>query len=223
MTPHTQPRKKRNSSRVNLLISLVFHAGLVVLLFYFAARQGFLGKQLQKISVEMVKEKKAEPPKPPEPPKTEPPKVAETPKPAAAPKPVETARAAPPPAAPPTVAPPAADLPSFVFEGGKAVISSSDPVEIYKNALRSAFRAKWNRPENMDDDSYLAEVEVAVQPDGRISDPVWQKGSGNPTWDDSVRSAIAAVTNLDRPPPTNFPPRVIIRFDVQEETQPVLP
>ena len=34
--------------------------------------------------------------------------------------------------------------------------------------------------------------------------------------------AIAAVTNMDRPPPTNFPPRVTIRFDVQEETEPVL-
>jgi hypothetical protein len=28
--------------------------------------------------------------------------------------------------------------------------------------------------------------------------------------------------NFDRPPPTNFPPRVTIRFDVQEETEPVL-
>ncbi len=223
MTPHTQPRKKRNSSRVNLIISLVFHAVLVAALFYFAARQGFLGKQLQKISVEMVKEKKAEPPKPPEPPKTEPPKVAETPKPVAAPKPVETAPAPPPSTAPPTVAPPAAELPAFDFEGGKAVISSSDPVEIYKNILESAFRSKWNRPENMDDASYVAEVEVGVQSDGRISNSVWQKGSGNTKWDDSVRAAIAAVTNLDRRPPTNFPPRVIIRFDVSEETQPVLP
>ena len=123
----------------------------------------------------------------------------------------------------PTVAPPAAELPSFEFEGGKAVISSSDPVEIYKNALEYAFRSKWNRPENLDDDSFVAEVEVAVKSDGRISDPVWQKGSGNPAWDDSVRAAIRAVTNVDRPPPTNFPPRVIIRFDVQEETEPVLP
>jgi hypothetical protein len=223
MLPHTQARKKRNSSRVNLIISFVFHATLVVALFYFAARQGLIGKKLQKIAVEMVKEKKPEQPKPPEKPKVEPPKVAETPKPVAAPKPVETARTAPPSTAPPTVAPPAAELPSFVFEGGKAVISSSDPVEIYKNTLESAFRSKWNRPENMNDDSYVAEVEIAVQSDGRISDSVWQKGSGNARWDDSVRAAIAAVTNLNRPPPTNFPPRVIIRFDVQEEAQSVLP
>lgn len=222
MTPHTQPRKKRNSSKVNLFISFIFHAALVVMLFYFAARQGFLGKQLQKISVEMVKEKPPEKPKPPEPPKVEPPKI-ETPKPATVPKPVEEAKTAPPPTEAPTVAPPPAELPAFDFAGGASVISSSDPVEIYKGALEYAFRSKWNRPENMDDDSYAAEVEISVARDGQISDPVWQKGSGNSTWDDSVRAAIAAVTNMDRPPPTNFPPRVIIRFDVQEETQPVLP
>jgi len=222
MLPHTQARKKRNSSKVNLLISFIFHAALVLTLLYFAARQGLLGKQLKKISVEMVKEKKPEKPKEPEKPKVEPPKVVETPKPVAAPKPVETAKAPPPTAAPPSVVPPAVELPSFEFEGGKAVISSSDPVEIYKNALEYAFRSKWNRPENMADDNYAAEVEVAVDRDGQISDPVWQKGSGNSRWDDSVRAAIAAVTNMDRPPPTNFPPRVIIRFDVQEETEPVL-
>jgi hypothetical protein len=221
MLPNTQPRKRRNSSRVNLIISFVFHATLVVALFYFAARQGLIGKKLQKIAVEMVKEKKVEKPKEPEKPKPEPPKV-ETPKAVSAPKPVETAKA-PPSVAPPTVAPPAAELPSFEFDGGKAVISSSDPVEIYKNTLEYAFRSKWNRPENLDDDSFVAEVEVAVKSDGRIGDSVWQKGSGNSTWDDSVRAAVRAVTNVDRPPPTNFPPRVIIRFDVQEETQPVLP
>jgi len=221
MLPQTQARKKRNSSKVNFFISFTFHTLLAVMVLYFAARQGWLGQPLKKLSVDLVKEKKPEKPKEPEKPKAEPPKVVETPKPVEAPKPVETAKA-PPSVAPPAVAPPAVELPSFVFEGGKAVISSSDPVEIYKSALESAFRSKWNRPENMADDNYSAEVEVSVARSGQISDPVWQKGSGNSRWDDSVRAAIAAVTNLDRPPPTNFPPRVIIRFDVQEETEPVL-
>jgi hypothetical protein len=221
MLPHTQARKKRNSSKVNLLISFTFHAALVLTLLYFAARQGLLGKQLKKISIEMVKEKPPEKPKEPEKPKVEPPKVVETPKPVEAPKPVETAKA-PPSVAPPTVAPPAAELPSFEFEGGKAVVSSSDPVEIYKNAVEYAFRSKWNRPENMADDSYVAEVEISVGRDGQISDPAWQKGSGDSRWDDSVHAAIAAVTSMNRPPPTNFPPRIIIRFDVQAETEPVL-
>jgi hypothetical protein len=37
---------------------------------------------------------------------------------------------------------------------------------------------------------------------------------------------LSPVGNLTgtwlRPPPTNFPPDVVIRFDVQEETEPVL-
>jgi len=221
MQPHTQPRKKRNSSRVNLMISFTFHALIVLVALYFAARQGLLGKQLKKISINMVKEKPPEKPKEPDKPKVEPPKVVEPPKLAEAPKPVEEAKA-PPSVAPPVVAPPAAELPSFEFDGGKAVISSSDPVEIYKNAVEYAFRSKWNRPGNMADDSYVAEVEVSVDRSGQIGDPVWQKGSRNSQWDDSVRAALAAVTSMNRPPPTNFPPRITIRFDVQEETEPVL-
>ena len=221
MQPHTQPRKKRNSSRVNLMISFTFHALIVVVALYFAARQGLLGKQLKKISIEMVKEKQPEKPKEPEKPKVEPPKVVEAPKPVETPKPVEAAKA-PVSVAPPVVAPPATELPSFEFEGGKAVVSSSDPVEIYRNAVEYSFRSKWNRPENMADDNYAAEVEVSVDRSGQVSDPVWQKGSGNSQWDDSVRAAISAVTSMNRPPPTNFPPRIIIRFDVQAETEPVL-
>ncbi len=75
MQPQTQPRKPRNSSKVNLAISVTFHTVLVVSLVYFAARQGYLGKQIQKISVEMVKEKQPEKPKELEKPKVEPPKV----------------------------------------------------------------------------------------------------------------------------------------------------
>ena len=94
MLPQTQPRKKRNSSKVNLLISFIFHATLVLTLLYFAAREGLLGKQIQKISVEMIKEKPPEKPKEPEKPKVEPPKV-EQPKIAATPK-AEPPKEAPP-------------------------------------------------------------------------------------------------------------------------------
>lgn len=221
MLPQSQPRKKRNSSKVNLFISFTIHALILLVALYFAARQGLLGKQLKKISVEIVKEQKPpEKPKPPEQPKPEPPK--EMPK-VETPKLVELPKVqVPPTVAPPTVAPPSAELPSFEFTGGRSVISSSDPVQIYKSAIEYAFRSKWNRPDNLADDSYVAEVEISVGRDGQISDPVWEKGSGNSLWDDSVRAAIAAVTNLDRPPPTNFPPHILIRFDVQEDTEPVL-
>ena len=221
MLPQTRPRKKRNSSKVNLLISFAFHALIVLVALYFAARQGLLGKQIQKISVEIVKEKKPEKPKEPEKPKVEPPKI-EPPKIVTAPKieaPRETAAASP--AAPPTVAPPAAELPSFEFEGGKDVISSSDPVQLYKCAVEYALRAKWNRPDHLHDDDFVAEVKLSVNREGQLSNPVWQKESGNQAWDDSVRRAVTAVTRMDRPPPTNFPPYIVVRFDVKEETQPV--
>src|SRR5580698_5544070 len=85
MTPQSQPRKPRNSSKINLTISLVFHGLIVAALAYFAARQGLLGTQLKKLAVSMVKEKPPDKPKEPEkpkpePPKIEPPKVAVTPK-----------------------------------------------------------------------------------------------------------------------------------------------
>jgi len=217
MIPQTQVRQKRNSSKVNLLISLAFHGLIVLVVLFLAARTGLLGKQLKKITVTM--EKKEKPPeKPKEAPKVEPPKVVEPPKIVEAPK-----EAAPPTVAPPVVAPPAAELPSFDFEGGKLVQSSSDPVQLYKGMLEYALRSKWNRPTDMADDDYVAEIDVAVDRTGKISDPQWKKGSGNSAWDDTVRQALAATTNMTRPPPTNFPPRVTIRFDVQSEaTEPLL-
>jgi TonB family protein len=218
MIPQSQPRKQRNSSKVNLLISVAFHALLVVVVLYFAARSGLLGRQLKKITVTMEKQEKP-PVKPPAPPKVEPPKVVEPPKIAEPPK----VAAAPPVVAPPVVAPPAAELPAFDFEGGKLVQSSSDPVQLYKGLLEYALRSKWNRPADEADDGFVVEVEVAVSRDGQISDPQWKKGSGDKRWDDSVHQALAATTSMTRPPPTNFPPRVTIRFDVQSEaTEPVL-
>jgi hypothetical protein len=218
MLPQSQPRRKRNSSRVNLLISFIFHAGLALVLLFLAARSGILGNQLKQISIRMIKEQKPPPkPKPPPPPpRIVPPKV--QPKVVQPPKVVEAK--APPPAAP-VVAPPATVMPSIDFGGGRAVETSSDPVELYKGSIEYAFRSKWDRPDNMNDNSYVAEIQVSVSRDGQVSDPQWEKSSGNAVWDESVRKAIEAVTSMDRPPPTNFPPTVIIRFDVQDESESV--
>jgi hypothetical protein len=57
---------------------------------------------------------------------------------------------------------------------------------------------------------------------GNLSNVVWQKGSGNEKWDQSVKDVFKVVQNIDRHPPTNFPPQVIIRFDVEQETEPVM-
>ena len=220
MLPQSQPPKDDNSQKTNWIISFVFHALLVAVLFYFAAREGLLGKKLNKIAVQMIKEKPPEKPKEPpkvEPPKIEPPKVVEIPKVAEPPK-VQ----APPSVAPPVVAPANNEVPDFVFGGGKAVETSSDPVQLYKSYLEFVLRQKWNRPEDEADDDFVAEVAVSVDKQGAISNPVWQKSSGDARWDATVKNVFQSVKNVDRPPPTNFPPRVTIRFDVQEQTEPVL-
>jgi outer membrane biosynthesis protein TonB len=229
MTPQSPARKRRNSSKVNLLIAFAFHAVIVLALVYFAAREGLLGKELKKIAVEMVKEKAPEKPKEPdkpreEAPKPEPARVAETPK----LEPRKEMATTPTPApsstvtAPPPVAPPADELPSFEFEGGKAVQTSSDPALLYKGFVEYALRANWTRPGNVVDDDYVAEVEVSVDRGGQISDPLWKKHSGDGRWDDSVRAAIAATKRLNRAPPANFPARVVVRFDVRDATEPVV-
>ena len=228
MLPGTEKRKARNSPRVNLLLSLTFHSLIVLSVFYFAAREGLLGNKL-KTTITVFREpaKKPEPkepvkPKEPEPPKpdtkaVEPPKTVE---------PQKVAVAAPPPAsaaqAPPAVAPPPAEVSDFAFAGGRLVESSSDPVGLYKGLIEYTLRSGWDRPEDMDDQAFVAEVEVAVDHSGRIADPVWKKSSGEKRWDDSVRQAIAKTTSVSRPPPSNFPSRVVLRFDVVP-SEPVAP
>jgi hypothetical protein len=161
-------------------------------LFYFAAREGLLGKKLNKIAVQMIKEKPPEKPEEPEPPKIEPPKVeppkVETPKIVEAPK-VQ----APPVVAPPVVAPANSELPSFEFGGGNAVETSSDPVKLYKGYLEYVLRQKWNRPDDEADDTFTAEVAVSVDRQGNIENTTWLKGSGDDKWDATVKQVFAAV------------------------------
>ncbi len=114
------------------------------------------------------------------------------------------------------VAPPPSVMPTFDFEGGKVVETSSDPVKLYKNQLENALQLNWDRPKDMDSQTNLAEVEVGVDKTGKIGNPIWKKDSGQKKWDDSVRLAIASTDKVGRPPPSNFPSRVTIRFDVEE-------
>ena len=204
---------------MNLLISAVFHGLIISVLLYFAAREGLLGRQIKKIAVEMVKEKPPEKPKELEKPKVakldvpkvDVPKIPEIAK-IEAPKETPTT----PPsagAAPPAVAPPAAELPAFAFEGGKTVVTSSDPVQLYKGLLESTLRFNWDRPKDVDGHTFVDEVELAVDKNGDISNPVFKKKSGQKQWDESVRVAIANTKKISRPPPTNFPPSVVVRFD----------
>ena len=214
-----QQRKKTNSSKINLTISVIFHSALVLVVVFFAAREGILGKKLKQITVTMVpKEKKPEPPKekPPEP-RIETPKVVEAPKPvlAAAPQKIETP--APPPAeTQPSVAPAPVTLPGFEFhDGAHDVQSTSDANSIYKGLVEHALRSRWDRPENVQDEKYLAEVELAIDPAGHLKGYQWLKGSGDARWDNSVKAALSKTTVISRPPPKGFPEKFLVRFDVE--------
>jgi TonB family protein len=211
-------RRKRNSSKVNLTISLIFHSALVLAIIFLAAREGMLGKKLKEITVTMApKEKKPETPKekPPEP------KI-ETPKPAEAPKMLATApprvEVAPPPVAeaPPMAAPPAVDLPNMIFDdGAKQVQEITDPKLLYKGLVEHSLRSSWNRPEDIADDSYIAEVELNIDSQGKVTSSRWLKGSGDARWDKSVKAAVSATKVISRPPPKGFPENIKVRFDVE--------
>lgn len=219
MVPQSQPRKKKNSSKVNLTISVVFHVVLIGALIYFAARQGFLGKKLKEITVYKVEKEK--PPEPPPQKKVEPPK--EVAKPVDVPKVAAAPAPAAPVAAAPVVAPAANDVADFNFnDGAKAVNSENDPVQLYKGYIEYSLRSKWNRPENMADDNFSVVVAVAVDKQGNLSQPRWVKSSGDTRWDQSVKDVFKQIDHIDRSPPTNFPSQVTIRFDVQEDTEPVM-
>jgi TonB family protein len=213
-----QKRTKRNSSKVNLIISAVFHSILVGAIFYFAAKEGLLGKKLKQLTVTMEKVKKPEPPKDkPEQPKVEPPKqeLAKT----SVPQPRTEPVATPPPAASdaePTVAPAAAVLPAFSFdEGAREVQSISNPNDIYKALVEHTLRSYWNRPEDMADDNFVAKVELTIDKSGYVEDSRWISGSGNARWDGTVKEAVAQVRTISRPPPTGFPDKFVVRFDVE--------
>ena len=216
-------RKQKKTSRLSVVISLVFHAILIGGLVFIAAREGILGKELKKIAVTMVPKEKPpeEKPKPKEPepkpqveePKPEPLKpvdaVPQIARPANTPPPVANSVAAP------AAAPAAAALPAFDFEGGKTVETASDPNAIYKGYVEYTLRSRWNRPEGIEDATFIAEVELAVDASGRIQSSSWKRGSGNAAWDASVKKTLAETGNIGRPPPKGFPPQVVVRFDVQ--------
>ena len=222
------PRRKRNSSKINLTISAVFHSVIIAALFFFAAREGMLGKQLKKIAVTMApKEKPPEKPKekPPEPkdetPKPETPNIAEAPK-VAAPK----LSNIPPPSSAPVAAPPPSVIPSLQFGDGPPVSqSSADPVVIYKGIVERRIKMNWNKPDNAPDLNYIAEAEVSIDatdPSGKIVGSQWVKGSGDAHWDNTVKEALAKTKSVGRKPPKGFPEKFRVRFDVLPDSEPLL-
>jgi len=214
-------RKQKKTSRLSVVISLGFHGVIIGALVFVAAREGMLGKQLKKIAVTMVPKEKPPEEKPKEKPPEQKPPVEEPktdlPKPVLTPQ-AELPRATPPPATTvvaPAAAPAATALPAFDFEGGKQVDTTSDPNVIYKGFVEYTLRSRWNRPEGIDDGKFVAEVELAIDREGRVQGSTWKKGSGDAAWDNSVKQALATISSIGRVPPKGFPDKVLVRFDVQ--------
>ncbi len=180
---------------------------------YFAAKEGLLGKSIKKIAIEMIREKKPVIEKKEE--VIE--KKVELPNEL---KPSEQIKSTVPKNdSPPTtsksdsIVPPSIIIPSFSFEGGKEVNTTSDPIQIYKGYVEYQFKSKWNYPEDILDHSLVNEVFVDIDLNGRVSIASWQKMSGNKKWDDSIKKSMESIHQLGKSPPTNFPNRVLIRFD----------
>jgi hypothetical protein len=226
-----QPKQEK-ISKLGIAISVALHAVGIAVLVLVAAHEGMFGKHATRIVVTMLP--KSHPmEKPIELPVEKP--VEKPAEKLAQPLPVEheamttlrPATAAPAPSARPeeqpmvsslkvAAAPAVAAPPIFLFGGGASVESSSDPGTVYKGFLEYTLRSNWRRPDNLTDLNYAAEVEVGVDAAGHITGYEWERGSGNETWDDSVRTALARTKVLDRPPPKGFPDRVLVKFDVQQ-------
>jgi outer membrane biosynthesis protein TonB len=217
--------QKRNSAKVNVTISVIIHVIIFVLGALWAAHQGYMGEKMKTLTASILdKEKKEkeqakkEEPKQEEK-KIEQPKIAE----------VVKATAPPPPAyVPPTTAgapppPPPVTLGGGDFGLSQESLTSGDPVIHYKQSVESTLRSRWDRPSDIDDLTYVAEVELAVDPNGHITGNEWKRGSGNKRWDDSVRKVLASIKAMSRPPPKGFPGKFLVRFDVEAaRTEPII-
>jgi len=226
--PSTEPPPRRFFSG-GLVISLVFHVVVIGLLAWFAAREGMLGQPLQQITVHLLPSPPPE--KPPAPEKVIPAAPQEKPAPLSEPAPpkvlVPVPVKIPAPASEPVApvaAPAPVEMPALAFDdGGRTVQIEKDPAALYRSFVEFSLRSRWNRPPGMADERYVAEVELAVDAAGRISDPRWKRRSGNSRWDDSVIDAINQTRKLDRSPPAGFPGRITVRFDVVQSAAPAIP
>lgn len=208
-------------------MSLVIHGLLFFFVFVFAAREGVLGTRLKEITVAIVPEEKPppEPEKPPpqlvEPPKDEPKIVPDAPPPpAAAPPPAQTASAP----APVAVAPAAVVPADFNFsDGAKEVATGTNAAAlVFKSQVEYVLRSNWERPADLEDESFVAEVELSLDASGRITNFAFKKKSGFPPWDDSVARAITATKVIRLPQPKGFNGKFLVRFDVLPATTDLL-
>ena len=218
---HTRhARRKRNTTRANLTLSIVLHAVAFIAIFFWASYEGMLGNRMRELTVSLVpgeKKPKAE--------KAEEAKTAPL-KPIEQPRQSSEARAAapklniPPPADVPTAAPPPTEVPVIVF--GDSSAGSADPIKSYRVMVQNALQLNWQRPENAADLDLVAEVELSLGPNGELAGQELVKKSGDKHWDESVLQALTGTKSVNRKPPPGFPAKFIVRFDVIPAPEPLL-
>jgi TonB family protein len=196
-------RRKRNTAKSNLTLSIILHVILFGFAAWWAANEGMLGKKMQELSVLLVpREKKADKPveKKAEQKAAEEKKVEET-------KTTPTKTTATETTAKTTAPPPP---PPPVIDTSTAPPPPPPAVDVVEKALLG----RWQKPSEGDDLNYVVEIELALDASGNITSLDWKKSSGNPKWDDSVKKALNGVKALPSAPPKGFPAKFVVRFDV---------
>ncbi|MGD0537443.1 MAG: energy transducer TonB [Verrucomicrobiota bacterium] len=218
---HTRhARKKRNTTRANLTLSIILHAVAFIGIFFWASYEGMLGNRMRELTVSLVPGEKK-----PKTEKTEEAKAALL-KPLEQPRQDSEARSAapklnvPPPADVPAAAPPPTEAPVIIF--GDSSAGSADPIESYRVMVQNALQLNWHRPPDTADLDHVAEAELTVGPNGEFVQHELVKQSGDKSWDDSVLQALAETKSVNRKPPPGFPPKFLVRFDAIPAPEPLL-
>jgi len=207
--------KKKNLISSNVIIVIVLHLLFVGGAVFFASKEGMLGKKMQSLTVVLVP--KPEPVKPvtvekkSEIPVTSiPNKSVDVPRPAITDTPKIVNEQ-------PSVAPSPSILPSMEFsDGAKEVITISDPIEIYKLYIENYYHSRWNRPDDINDSSFVVKARIDIDNDGNVLKVNYLNSSGDIAWDNSVKNVVEKIKTLGRTPPKGFPDHFIVQFDVIE-------
>ena len=203
-------RTKSGRSTSNFVISIILHVVIFLACFIWAAKEGYVGKGLQTITANIIsREKKPEivktDSKANELRKAEVAKIVEQTKTIAA---STTSQNVPPsPVAMDTfVPPPIAQSMSFG--------DVDDAINQYKTQIERDLRSVWKRPANVKDNDYVVEIELNLNPDGKVVGYVWKQGSGNEEWDSSVKNVLNNLKSFSHSPPNEFPSKFVVKFDV---------
>lgn len=210
------------SPKSGLLLSVAFHAVALGILIWVAAHEGLFQPPQKSVTVTLVPEPEPEQQpivQPTQPPSVPAPQsvISEQPTPSFDPQPNPEPSILPSePHVPSVAAPPPVDVPQLVFNETTETsgIGTGDSASYYRKFIEFTLRTHWNRPADIDDHTYVAELVIAVDSNGSLRPVRWERNSGNKRWDNSVLNAVKETQRIERVPPNGFPPIITIRFDV---------